>query len=98
NPKASDGITTLTYTQVWGTNRSAAVTLASGIDARLIEAEGKLQANDIPGMMTTLNTLRAFPQQLGNLAVPAMPPLATPATRDGAIDLLFREAAFWTFG
>jgi hypothetical protein len=27
-----------------------------------------------------------------------MSPLATPATRDGAIDLLFREAAFWTFG
>ncbi|HEX4681360.1 MAG TPA: hypothetical protein VH277_01555 [Gemmatimonadaceae bacterium] len=98
NPKASDGITTLVYTQVWGTNRSASVTLASGIDARLIEAEGKLQAGDIAGMMTILNGLRTAPQQLGNLAVPVMPQLATPATTDGAIDLLFRESAFWTFG
>jgi hypothetical protein len=98
SPKASDGITTLVYHQVWGLNRSASVPLVTGIDARLIEAEGKLQANDIPGMMAILNSLRASPQQLGNLAVPAMTPLATPATRDAAIDLLFREAAFWTFG
>jgi hypothetical protein len=98
NPKASDGITTLVYTQIWGTNRSASVTLVSGIDARLIEAEGKLQANDIPGMMAILNALRSSTQQLGNLNVPVMPALATPATADGAIDLLFREAAFWTFG
>lgn len=97
SPKAADGVTTLVYAQVWGTNRSASVTLVSGIDARLIEAEGKLQNNDIAGMMVILNTLRAFPQQLGNLSVPVMPPLATPATRDAAIDLLFREAAFWTF-
>ena len=98
SPKASDGVTTLVYTQVWGNNRSAAVTIANGIDARLIEAEARLQANDIPGMMGILNALRASPQQLGSLAVASMPPLATPATKDGAIDLLFREAAFWTFG
>jgi starch-binding outer membrane protein, SusD/RagB family len=97
-PKASDGVTTLVYSQVWGLNRSASVTLINGIDARLIEAEGKLQANDIPGMMTILNALRASPQQLGNLSVPVMSPLAAPATRDGAIDLLFREMAFWQFG
>ena len=97
-PKAADGVTTLTYTQVWGINRSAAVTLVSGIDARLIEAEAKLQNNDIPGMMVILNTLRAFPEQLASLSVPVMPPLATPTTQDAAIDLLFREAAFWTFG
>jgi len=86
------------YHQLWGLNRSAAVPLVTGIDARLIEAEGKLQANDVPGMMTILNALRASPEQLGNLAVPVMSPLATPATKDGAIDLLFREAAFWQFG
>ncbi len=97
-PKASDGITTLVYHQIWGLQRSASVPLVTGIDARLIEAEGKLQANDIPGMMGILNALRASPQTLGNLSVPVMPALATPATRDGAIDLLFREAAFWQFG
>ena len=97
-PKAADGVTTLVYTSVWGLNRSAPVTLVNGIDARLIEAEAKLQANDIPGMMGILNALRASPQQIGSLNVPVLPALGTPATRDGAIDLLFREAAFWTFG
>src|SRR5262245_5507054 len=58
-PKASDGITTLVYHAIWGNNRSAAVPLVTGIDARLIEAEGKLQANDIPGMMAILNDLRS---------------------------------------
>ena len=32
--------------------------MVSGIDARLIEAEAKLNANDIAGMMTILNALR----------------------------------------
>lgn len=98
SPKASDGITTLVYHALWGTNRSAAVPLVTGIDARLIEAEGKLQANDIPGMMTILNDLRSSPRTLGNLNVPVMAQLPTPATKDAAIDLLFREAAFWQFG
>jgi len=96
SPKASDGITTWVGSAVWA-NRSAAVPLVTGIDARLIEAEGKLQANDIPGMMTILNDLRTSPRALGNLNVPAMAALATPATRDAAIDLLFRETAFWQF-
>jgi len=97
-PKAADGVTTLVYHQVWGLNRSASVPLVTGIDARLIEAEGKLRTDDIPGMMTILNALRGSPQKLGDLQVPVMTPVATPATRDGAIDLLFREAAFWQFG
>jgi hypothetical protein len=98
SPKASDGITTLVYHAIWGNNRSAAVPLVTGIDARLIEAEGKLNANDIPGMMTILNDLRSAPRTLGNLNVPVMSQLPTPATKDAAIDLLFREAAFWQFG
>ncbi|HEY7395690.1 MAG TPA: hypothetical protein VH559_12640, partial [Gemmatimonadaceae bacterium] len=33
------------------------------------------------------------------LNVPAMPAIATtPTTKDAAIDLYFREKAFWTFG
>jgi hypothetical protein len=99
-PKASDGITTLVYHQIWGLNRSAAVPLVTGIDARLIEAEAKLNlaTPDIAGMMTILNDLRASSRTLGNLTVPVMPPLATPTTKDAAIDLVFREAAFWQFG
>ena len=40
--------------------------MVSGIDARLIEAEAKLNANDIAGMMTILNALRAAPPKIGN--------------------------------
>src|SRR6185503_9120638 len=32
------------------------------------------------------------------LSIRAMTALATPATKDAAITLLFREKAFWTFG
>jgi starch-binding outer membrane protein, SusD/RagB family len=71
--------------------------LVSGIDARLIEAEARLKANDIAGMMTILNALRAAPQNLGPRTTPAMAPLATPTSQDAAINLYFREKAFWTF-
>jgi hypothetical protein len=71
--------------------------MLSGLDARLIEAEAKLNASDIAGMMTILNTLRTNPQNLGAVTTAAMPALATPATQAAATDLLFREKAFWTF-
>ena len=94
--RAIDAYTPWVGSAVWA-DRSAPVPLIIGIDARLIEAEAKLQANDIPGMMAILNALRAAPQKLGKLDVPVMTALATPATRDDAISLLFREKAFWTF-
>ena len=72
--------------------------VASGVDARLIQAEERLRAQDIAGMMTILNALRASPQILGGLTTPVMTTLATPTTQDAAIDLYFREKAFWTFG
>ncbi|MGH7616886.1 MAG: hypothetical protein ACREPM_06625 [Gemmatimonadaceae bacterium] len=73
------------------------IAMASGIDARLIEAEAKLNAGDIAGMMSTLNTLRAAPPKIANFQPAAMAPLPTPATQDAAITLFFREKAFWTF-
>jgi hypothetical protein len=64
-----------------------------------MEAEAKLNANDIAGMMTILNALRTSAQKLGNLNVAAMAAIATtPATKDAAVTLFFREKAFWTFG
>jgi hypothetical protein len=72
--------------------------LGSGIDARLYEAEAKLQANDIAGMMTILNALRAAKPTIGNIAIPTLAPLATPPDVNSATSLLFREKAFWTFG
>jgi hypothetical protein len=83
--------------QIW-LNRNDPVPVATGLDARLIEAEAKLKANDIPGMMATLNALRTSPQNLGPLAVPAMAALPVPTSATAATDLFFREKAFWQFG
>jgi hypothetical protein len=94
--KAFDGSTNLVTQALFG--RSQPTPIVSGIDARLFEAEAALQANDIAGMMTILNALRGAPQSLGTVTTPVMPALAAPATRDEAINLLFREKAFWTFG
>jgi len=98
NPlRTFDGITPLVSQQIW-LNRSDAIPMANGVDARLIEAEAKLRANDVPGMMAILNALRGAPQTLGPLSVPAMTPLAAPAAGDAATSLFFREKAFWQFG
>jgi starch-binding outer membrane protein, SusD/RagB family len=69
----------------------------SGIDARLIEAEAKLQSGDIAGMMTILNALRTSPQVIGVFKVPAQAALPTPADKASATDLFFREKALWQF-
>jgi starch-binding outer membrane protein, SusD/RagB family len=71
--------------------------IVNGIDARLIEAEAQLNANDFAGMTATLNGLRAAPQALGALTTPVMAPLTAPAAKAAAIDLFFREKAFWTY-
>src|SRR5688572_15339301 len=71
--------------------------IVSGLDARLIEAEAQLNANNFAGMTATLNALRGAPQTLGALTTPVMASLTAPATKDAAIDLFFREKAFWTY-
>jgi len=87
---------------IWTTRldgRDDPLPLASGLDARLIEAEAKLQTSDFAGMMTILNTLRTSGIAIGAFQVPKMPALGTtPATKAAAADLLFREKAFWQFG
>jgi len=92
-----DNTTPLVTQQIWP-GRSDPVPFLSGVDARLIEAEAKLQANDIAGMMTILNELRATPQLLGAITSPVMAALTAPATKDAATNLYFREKAFWQFG
>lgn len=66
------------------------VTVASGIEARLLEAEAALADNDPATWLAILNTLR----DVG--ISPAMPHLADPgpATR---LDTLFKERAFWMY-
>jgi starch-binding outer membrane protein, SusD/RagB family len=77
--------------------RESAIPLVNGTDARLIEAEAKLQANDFAGMMTILNALRTSPPAIGPFTPTAMTALATPANRIAAENLYFREKALWQF-
>lgn len=102
--KSQDGFTFSRTTTLYG--QLTNVPIANGVDARMVEAEARLAANDFAGMVAILNALRAAPPApLGDLgrsgsgvpAVAPLPALATPATRDAAIDLFFREKAFWTF-
>jgi starch-binding outer membrane protein, SusD/RagB family len=93
--KAEDNVSNFVDVNNWG--QDDPIPALSGIDARLIEAEARLQASDIPGMMTILNTLRGSPQVIGAFNVPAMAALPTPGTQAAATDLLFREKALWQF-
>jgi hypothetical protein len=92
---AEDNITDFVNVNNWG--RDDPTPPLSGIDARLIEAEAKLNANDIAGMTSILNALRTAPQVLGIFKVAAMPPLDTPADKTTATNVLFREKALWQF-
>jgi hypothetical protein len=96
NVAPEDATTPMFVQKIWG--RFDPTPMVSGIDARLMEAEIALKNNDIPGMMTILNALRAAPPKISNYQPAAMAPLATPATQDAATTLYFREKAFWTFG
>ena len=94
--KSFDGSTPYNEAQLWG--RDDPIAMVAGIDARLIEAEAKLNANDIAGMVTVLNALRTAPPSLGAFKVAAMPALVAPASQTAAVSVFFREKAFWQFG
>ncbi|HUG39208.1 MAG TPA: tetratricopeptide repeat protein [Longimicrobiales bacterium] len=77
------------------------IVLASGVEARLIQAEADLQAPAYGAMTAKLNTLRANAGALlaaqGMDVDPAltMPALAAPTTAADAREMLFEERAFW---
>jgi len=100
--KGFDGVTPQ-WDQDRYTDEKASVTLATGAEARLIQAEAALHVPNVAGMMTILNALRTAPPAYfltGNgpgVAGPIAPMAAmgTPAgTVDGA-DSLFYERAHW---
>ena len=74
--------------------------LASGVEARLIEAEAELGTG---GWLTILNDLRANFATLGPLLYPDNPPegslaaLTDPGTAAAREDLLFSERAYWLY-
>src|SRR6266567_7099250 len=73
---AEDGVTPMYVQLIWA-GRDDPIPMVSGIDARLIEAEAKLNAGDYAGMVTILNKLRTTSEKLGILVVPVMSALAT---------------------
>jgi len=72
------------------------IPLATGIEARLIEAEVALHDNDIPTWRTALNTLRA------SASTPAIAALTADSTTTASdtlrVNVMFRERAFWMYG
>lgn len=69
-------------------NRSASIVVASGVEARLIEAEAALQAGSVATFLQIHNTLRSA----NGLAA-----LTDPGTPAGRVDLHFKERAYWLF-
>ncbi len=65
--------------------RDAPIPLATGEEARLIEAEAALQSGDVEGMLELLDEVR------GRNGVG---PAEDPGTPEGRVDLLFRDRAF----
>jgi hypothetical protein len=93
--KSEDNTTIFVQVNNWG--RDDPIPVASGIDARLIQAEDSLQLGNINGMMTILNALRTSAQTLGVFKIPAMAALPTPPDQPSAQALFFREKAFWQY-
>lgn len=89
---------------LWG--RESSVKIATGIEARLIEAEAALQVGDPVTWLAKLNQLRANPALLPvpvdtsyrPVAGTTLAPLADPVTDSLRVNLTFRERAFWLFG
>jgi hypothetical protein len=101
------------HPDAYASDGGSPIVLASGVEARLIEAEAALQAGDA-SWLTTLNALRTdgtYDTQpdpadstqtdtlwhAGTGGVAGLAPLEDPGTPDSRIDLLFRERAFWLF-
>ena len=89
----------------------APIVLASGVEARLIEAEAALQGNDYAGMVGILNELRQNVDTYMEELVPGyedivagtdfedatLADLAAPTTPEAARDMLFQERGFWLY-
>lgn len=85
--------------------------LATGIEARLIEAEAALKAGDATTWLAKLNGLRAqfsalmpriqpdWANQIAKTTITArsLAPLADPGTADARLALMFKERAYWLF-
>ena len=80
-----DGVTPM-FHQLKYPDRDVDVILASGTEARLIEAEALLEAGNVSGWLGKLNALRT---------AAGLAEVSDPGTAAARVDLLFRERAFW---
>ncbi len=104
----ADNLTPM-FVQTKYASRSANLSFADGVEARLIEAENAARAGT--AYIGTLNTLRAsLPTLLTNTPGPStlllttptitatsLPALTAPATQAAQIDQVFQERAYWLF-
>lgn len=77
---------------------SSAILLASGVEARLVEAEAALRAGDVTTWLGKLNHLRRTAWT--SIVPPVDGPLedlSDPGDDRARVDVLFRERAFWLF-
>jgi hypothetical protein len=82
-----DGATPL-FTQRKHGLRNTAAPVATGAEARLIEAEANLRVGGATTWLTTLNTLRGT-------TTPPLAAVADPGTTTGRENLVFSERAYW---
>lgn len=84
-----DDLTSPIYVQRLWTAREASVTIVSGVEARMIEAEAQLKAGQPAASLNTLNAART--------TVTGLAPLTDPGADAARVDQIFRERAFWMF-
>ena len=96
--KGFDG-TTVQFVQAKYPLRSTTVTIADGVEARLIEAEASLQGGDPVTALATLNALRSNTALLAlrGYGATSLPPLTLQVTTAAQQDQLFKERAYWMY-
>ncbi len=105
--KTCDGLFAGSANSVWYYpvkfgNPSIYVPLATGIEARLIEAEAALKANQVDMWAADLSALRGDSADTHVMFDTSQVPIKTDSTTSASaaaqVDLMFRERAFWLFG
>jgi starch-binding outer membrane protein, SusD/RagB family len=104
NTKGFDG-TTDQWVQAKYPARASSITIADGVEARLIEAEAALKAGDAAGALGILNTLRSTAALLSlrgytaptGVTFTLATPLSLQATPEAQLDQLMKERAYWLF-
>jgi hypothetical protein len=76
---------------------SASTVLASGIEARLIEAEAAYQAHDSTTFMDKLNELRQTVPLQTDAEYPPLGDLTDPGSDTARVTMLFTERAYWLY-